>query len=512
MSSDGENTKKPEIDESVEYDNFLERVENGDAKSENNSTLETFLDEHIDTPVPINEKKRKNEDVYAIFKVHFRNVDDLADFCRVIGQVLYYDLKETFYPIFDRKNSLFDEGTNMEMQPKLDEIDHSLIAPKKRSKGVGFRHDAWQMKHWRGMPEFFQPDNKPFRTVTFKFRTKEDLEEFGERIGQKVTNRTIAIWHPLKERPNMKPYRWIEEGGKNTLPRHPIYIVSKGRSNYMTTSKSLSRMGIPHYIIIEPQDEADYEAALDRFNLRDNVTLLVAPFSNHGDGPGRARNWAWDHAISIGAEYHWVMDDNIYDFFRLNRNFRVRFETGLGFRLMEEFVERYQNVKIAGPNYFTFVQANEQKYPFTANTRVYSCILIKNDCQHRWRGRYNEDTDLCLRVLKDGDCVIQFNAFLQDKAITQSQKGGNTKEFYHSEGDVDEEGWSEDGTINKSKMLVEMHPDVASIVWKFNRWHHYVDYTPFENNKLIYKDDFELPEGYDEHGFVFVDDWDYSND
>ena len=38
------------------------------------------------------------------------------------------------------------------------------------------------------------------------------------------------------------------------------------------------------------------------------------PFSNHGDGPGRARNWCWDHSISIGADYHWQIDDNIKDF------------------------------------------------------------------------------------------------------------------------------------------------------------------------------------------------------
>ena len=85
-------------------------------------------------------------------------------------------------------------------------------------------------------------------------------------------------------------------------PEHPVYIISKGRADSMITSKSLSRMKVPHYIIIEPQDEKLYEAALDNFNIRPWVTLIVAPFSNHGDGPGRARNYAWDHSISIGAE------------------------------------------------------------------------------------------------------------------------------------------------------------------------------------------------------------------
>ena len=57
---------------------------------------------------------------------------------------------------------------------------------------------------------------------------------------------------------------------------------------------------------------------------------------------------------------------------------------------------------------------------------------------------------------------------------TQKLKGGNTQEFYE-----------QDGTMLKSKMLEEMHPDVAKVTWRFNRWHHWVDYKPFERNKLI---------------------------
>ena len=87
-----------------------------------------------------------------------------------------------------------------------------------------------------------------------------------------------------------------------TNPRHPVYIISKTRHESMKTSRSLNRMRIPHYIAIEPQDWDKYEQALKNFDL-DLVTLLKLPFSNHGDGPGRARNWCWDHSISIGADF-----------------------------------------------------------------------------------------------------------------------------------------------------------------------------------------------------------------
>ena len=118
-----------------------------------------------------------------------------------------------------------------------------------------------------------------------------------------------------------------------TNPRYPVYIISKGRYDSMFTSRSLTRMKVPHFIAIEPQEHDAYENALDHFNLRQYVTLLVAPFSNHGDGPGRARNWCWDHAISIGEKKHWVLDDNIKDFYRLTHNKRIRVESGAIFQI-----------------------------------------------------------------------------------------------------------------------------------------------------------------------------------
>ena len=274
-----------------------------------------------------------------------------------------------------------------------------------------------------------------------------------------------------------------------TNPDNPVYIVSKGRADTSYTSRSLARMKVPHYIIIEPQDYESYDESLYKLGTRDYVTLVVAPFSNHGDGPGRARNFAWDHAIALGAKKHWVMDDNIQDFYRLHMNERIRVESGIIFKAAEDFVDRFENVPISGFQYRFFIAPNQSYPPFVVNTRIYSCLLISNDCKHRWRGRYNEDTDICLRVLKDGDCTIQFNAFLQGKAATQTVKGGNTQEFYHAEGNLDKTKWRDGqlnatGTVNKSQMLVDMHPDVARVVWKYGRWHHYVDYSPFQKREV----------------------------
>ena len=99
-------------------------------------------------------------------------------------------------------------------------------------------------------------------------------------------------------------------------------------------------------------------------------------------------------------------------------------------------------------------------------------MLIKNDIPFRWRGRYNEDTDLCIRVLKAGYCTVLFNAFLQGKRATGTVKGGNTDEIYNN------------GYDDKSKMIVDMHPDVCKLSKRFRKLHHYCDYAVFDT-KLI---------------------------
>lgn len=284
-------------------------------------------------------------------------------------------------------------------------------------------------------------------------------------------------------------------------PRYPVYIVSKGRWKTRLTSRALDAMGVAYKMIVEENQLLNYQAEIGR----ERCLVLPQKYLDEYDtcddlgdskskGPGAARNFAWDHATALGAERHWVMDDNLDAFHRLNRNMKRESDTPAVFAAMEDFVDRYENVPIAGPNYYNFVKATDGVPAFTLNTRIYSCLLIQNDAPYRWRGRYNEDTDLSLRVLKDGLCTIQFNAFLQGKVTTQRMKGGNTGEFYEQE-----------GTKAKSEMLAALHPDVASVVWRFNRWHHHVNYKPFKKNRLKRRPDIDVPRGINNYGMELVD-------
>lgn len=282
-------------------------------------------------------------------------------------------------------------------------------------------------------------------------------------------------------------------------PEFPVYIVSKGRWDTRLTSKALEAMRVPYRIVVEQQERDDYAAVIDASKIlvldpayqRDYDTFNDIG-SDRPKGSGPARNFIWDHAASEGHGWHWIVDDNIYSFYRMNHNTKIIMYDGAAFRAMEDFCLRYENVAMAGPNYESFALRRQVYPPFTLNTRVYSCNLIRNDVPFRWRGRFNEDTDLSLRMLKEGWCTVLFNAFLQNKVATQRLRGGNTDTVYV------------DGTLPKSRQIAAMHPDVCRVVWKFNRWHHHCDYRPFKANKLIRKPDAIIPTEPNEYGMRLV--------
>jgi hypothetical protein len=271
-------------------------------------------------------------------------------------------------------------------------------------------------------------------------------------------------------------------------PKYPVYIISKGRWEKRKTSRALERMNVPYKIVIEPQEYDNYAAVIDP------KKILVTPFSNLGQGSIPSRNFVWEHSMSIGAKRHWILDDNLFNFYRVNNNLPVPVSSGTIFRCAEDFVDRYTNVAISGFEYFMFMPRKTKKAPYRMNTRVYSCILIQNDIPYRWRGRYNEDTDLSLRALKDGWCTILFQAFLCDKTTTMTDTGGNTEDLY----------FIEDGRLKMAKSLEEQHPDVTKVTRKWGRWQHHVDYRPFRFNKLNKIKDLDIPDRVNNYGMKLI--------
>lgn len=285
------------------------------------------------------------------------------------------------------------------------------------------------------------------------------------------------------------------------LPKYPIFILSKGRWESRMTARTLEEMNCPYKIVIEEQEYDNYAAVIDP------KKILVLPFSNLGLGGIPARNWIWEYSIAQGDKKHHILDDNVRYFYWVMRNTKLRVQSTVPFRVLEDYTDRFTNVKMSGFNYRYFAPADTAKAPVTFNTRVYSTILLDNSIKERWRvlsfdgkpAPYNEDTDLSLNILKAGHCTMLFNSFVSGKTSTGVMKGGNTQEVYKY-GDNEQY----DNRYKFAASLAQAHPDVTTVVKKHGRFHHQVDYRPFENNKLILKPGIEIPRGVDNYGLKLV--------
>ena len=301
--------------------------------------------------------------------------------------------------------------------------------------------------------------------------------------------------------------------------RYPIYIISKGRPDSRLTVKSLDAMGAMYRVVIEESEYDDYAAVINPNKLlvlpegfRENPKW-ARRCENTGllGGSIPVRNWVWEHSIAEGHKRHWILDDNIWHFYRAHNNRKTKVLTPTPFRVCEDFTDRYTDVKMSGMNYANLCPGYSKRPPYYHNTRVYSCILLANDVYENgelyWRGKYNEDTDLSLRLMKAGYHTYLFNAFVCGKCATLTMNGGNTKEVYG----LDQAGTKHaragsdfDHRRAFAESLHAQHPGEVKITQKFGRWHHHIDYRVFQNKKPTKKPGLNIPKGGNNYGMKLV--------
>jgi DNA polymerase I-like protein with 3'-5' exonuclease and polymerase domains len=451
--------------------------------------------------------------------VHFASKEDRINFSHLVGQHLHLGTKAIWHP-----------KTGDALPPFVMRNDEGTILGDEEQESLGLDDGADWQHLWRGMPRYEHADVRPDTSLLVHFKTPTDRVDFLRLVDQDATERTKSIWYPEAVIGTAADKVWTSTLPRAAVtPRHPIYIISKGRWESRMTSKALEWTNVPYHIVIEPQEYDQYARVIDP------LRILILPFSNLGLGGIPARNWVWEHAIAAGAERHWILDDNISGFCRFVDNLKVEVDSGVAFRAIEDWVDRYENVKMAAFNYDYFAprKMGAKIKPITLNTRCYSGILLSNDLPHRWRGRYNEDTDLSLRILKDGWCTALFNAFLMYKQPTLKMKGGNTDQLYAGV-EATTEAWqahcaicdrcrpdespmtciegrailAKDGRWLMADSLYQQHPYETTVERKWRRWQHQVDYRAFNPrlglNVLKPRSDVIIPDEPNEYGMTLV--------
>jgi glycosyltransferase involved in cell wall biosynthesis len=245
---------------------------------------------------------------------------------------------------------------------------------------------------------------------------------------------------------------------------------------------------VPYTIFVERSEVEDYARHIQPSRIH------VLPHENQGLTV--TRNYIWDYAESCGHDWFWTFDDNISGLYRFNHNLKTPCADATVLAVVEDFAQRYENLAITGLNYFMFVKRKYVIPPYILNTRVYSNMLIntrardRNGSPFRNVTFYNDDTDLCLRVLKAGYCTVLFNSFLIYKQTTMTVSGGMTDYYLDT-----------DNRREFAEELVKAHPDCVQLTYKWGRWHHHVDYSRFRQ-QLKRREGVVIPRGVNNFGMV----------
>ena len=342
------------------------------------------------------------------------------------------------------------------------------------------------------MPEFKWSDWLLEKYVfDVKLNNQEERDVFFKAFDRKPTILSY-IHHELDDHP-LKEYEY--EFTHKIQPKYPIYVITKGRWEKTLTIDTLEEMGVDFNICVEPSEYDNYVSnpKIDK----NKVIKLPENFSERKQGGIPVRNFVWQHSIDNGHKKHWIIDDNIDGFFRWNENIQKRVKDGVVFRVMEDYSDMFKNLGLVSCQYASFVPGIDNgRGAVIRNTRTYSCILINTELldtrlEERWRGTYNEDTDLTLRVLSTGDlCTANFNSLLSGKQTTGTMKGGNTTTIYEF-GEDKEENTKFTGLQKKFDELKENWGDIIKFTnkkHKDGRPHHHISYTKLFKQPLILKD------------------------
>lgn len=421
---------------------------------------------------------------HRVIITRFRNQDDLDVYGEKLG---------------------FSKGTLTNLTTEV-VLPSKTVKNKKPSKKQPVHDESWK-DTWVGQPFYVNEKNEAHAVIKFLYDEEEyGLDGISELMEQNCSDKTKSLWYPKWDGVGRELMLRVVGGSSET--HFPLYVISKNRPTMCKTSEFLTKCEVHHFVVVEQFQEQEYKATVGQSPY---TTVLTIPqrffdeyetlydFESRGEkrltGPGAARNFCWWHSMQEGHFAHHVLDDNMNGFFLLSDNIKWKLRTGAWIRGFEEHFLAHDNVAIAGPNYGKFALQNEYHPSHIYNTRIYSWLLIRNDIWNegfKWRGTWNEDTILSLDVLKAGYATLQWNFYLQDKMTTQTLKGGNTEEFYAKE-----------GTIRKSQMLEDTHPDVAKVVFKFSRVHHEVDYRPFAGNDPQFHPE-RLEDTYNDYGMYAV--------
>lgn len=374
---------------------------------------------------------------------------------------------------------------------------------------------------------FYEKDNGVFHyidnTVTGLFtdeeieeRNKAEIERNDLALKEILADGFIEVpvffhdneYNPVEKRAWVHP-NYIPSCSENYLAdkgmAYNIYIPSYKRANGTKTVAMLEEHGIKnYYLAIDPDQYSEYKKYHDKERLIirdisfrsddmvDMASSVKSPNSMHGHSG--IVNFLLAFSRSMGERRFWTMDDDIvnmamkahkgdsaapagvvYDKENYYRCSNIKSKYGFSFvkflRSMEEVGEQARNPGFIGLEKFGLVF--QLPVIWKLGTRVYTFYLTDNNRQCKHWGQHNNDVITSLELSKRGMVNMLFEGICYNSEPTQAGGGGQV------------EVYKTFGTFDKGKVLVRAQPNYAKISINYNRIHHSVNYTCYNQQRLV---------------------------
>lgn len=252
-----------------------------------------------------------------------------------------------------------------------------------------------------------------------------------------------------------------------------VHIPSKGRSGTIRTGvRNLLRMNCNVHVWVEPQEFEEYCCRChDMFEESGFCKVHKLQWTNSPSSTG-SRNEILAWARRQGIKRIWMQDDNVVSHGRFNGLTKHRTWEPDFFTEIEQFAIDH-DIDIIGPERDGFVRAGCTTDALRMQHRQYSCFNMRTD--EYFRTRWNEDTDLALRVLLRGGrtCTLRTHTY---------QKSGRTRSTLHKGHAGGNSAIYDDTREEYAEEITKAYPRLAIKRWKWGRWHAVINWSRFELN------------------------------
>jgi hypothetical protein len=198
------------------------------------------------------------------------------------------------------------------------------------------------------------------------------------------------------------------------MSRFPIYIPSKGRPK----SPTAKLIGDSAVLVVENQEAADYQKAFP------NAPIIILPESNRGIA--YVRNFILTEARRSGAEWFWMLDDDITGFYEVAAKRCVRAAPLCVLAGAEAVFSKRPNTAQAALEYQQFAWASSKGYSLNGYCDVAVCINTKRSAMasYDYSVTLKEDRDFTMQLLSQGYETFRTARFAFSAPKNGSNEGG----------------------------------------------------------------------------------------